>query len=86
MVMKHTQHNRPMIVVVVVDDIAALLENVQPSEEEIQWRQRMVEFHKGNWRKLQEQLAVYSAGKKPLHLLNQVADEEAAIRRYGGTI
>ena len=84
--MKHTQMDFPVVILVMTNDVSTWLENTQRSDEETRWRQKMVAIHKCNWRKLQEQLAVYQAGDKPLHLLNQVELEEEAIRQYGGVV
>ncbi|MEM7536972.1 MAG: hypothetical protein AAF639_32645 [Chloroflexota bacterium] len=46
------------------------------------WEQEMLNQHLANWQRLQTESATYVAGEKPLHLLNQIAAEEEAIRRF----
>ena len=55
-------------------------------DEEHAWRRKMLAQHKANYCHLHEQLALYVFGEQPLHLLNQIAIEEEAIRRYGGQL
>ena len=52
--------------------------------EDAAWRTQMRGIHQANLRRLQAELAAYPVGEKPLHLMNQVAAEERAIRKYGG--
>ncbi|MEM7536678.1 MAG: hypothetical protein AAF639_31135 [Chloroflexota bacterium] len=53
-------------------------------DENEQWRQQMLVIHQTNLQQLQAELATYPVGEKPLHLMNQVAAEEEAVRQYGG--
>ena len=48
------------------------------------WETEMRDIHEGNLRELMRQLATYPQGRKPLHLINQVAAEEDAMRQYCG--
>ncbi|MEM7536292.1 MAG: hypothetical protein AAF639_29175 [Chloroflexota bacterium] len=52
------------------------------TREKDEWGTRMRAIHQENLRQLMMQLATYPQGEKPLHLLNQVASEERAMRKY----